>query len=436
MTTIGRSGSRHGPGVGESAAETIGPIAEVLLGRPLPVRIKCWDGSVIGPDDAPATIRVRTPDAIRRLLWAPGELGVARAFVTGEIDSDDDLVEVLRLLSRVDRPGRSVIRSLPRITPVARSVHALGGPPPVPAIEHRARRRRRGTHTRQRDAVAVRHHYDVSNEFYSLILGPSMTYSCARFAEPELDLAQAQASKHEHICRKLGLHERPGMRLLDVGCGWGSMAIHAAVVHGAEVVGVTISEEQAVLARERVVAAGVGDRVDIRMQDYRDLGQETFDAVCSIGMFEHVGAVRMQQYFATLRGVLRPHGRLLNHAISSVGSSRLDPDSFVYRYVFPDGELVDLSTVIDAMQQAGFEVRDVESLREHYARTLRQWIANLDDHWSAAVSEVGVERARAWRLYMAGSVVGFDDGGNNVHQVLGVVPDTDGSSAMPATRPA
>lgn len=425
-------------GLGERgrAATQLRPVVEALLGRPVPVRLEFWDGSTVGSEEAAVTIRVRTPDAIRRLLWTPGELGVARAFVAGELDSDDDLVEILRVLSRSSPPPRALARSLVRVTPAAKRVGALGGPPPVPAIEHRPGRRRRGrSHTPRRDAVAVRHHYDVSNRFYSLILESSMTYSCARFAEPGFDLTRAQASKHEHVCRKLGLPVLTGARLLDVGCGWGSMAIHAAVHHGAEVVGITVSEEQARLARQRVVDAGVADRVEIRLQDYRELGSETFDAISSIGMFEHVGQVQMQRYFETLRGLLRPHGRLLNHAISSVGGSKLDPNTFIYRYVFPDGELADLSAVVGAMQEAGFEVRDVESLREHYSRTLRCWIDNLDRNWDEAVAEVGAERARAWRLYMAGSIVGFDDGGNNVHQVLGVVPDAAGASGMPAVRP-
>jgi cyclopropane-fatty-acyl-phospholipid synthase len=261
-----------------------------------------------------------------------------------------------------------------------------------------------------------------------------MTYSCARFTDGSPGLEDAQAAKHELVCRKLGLHERPGMRLLDVGCGWGSMALHAATVHGAAVVGVTISEAQAELARKRVAEAGLTGRVEIRLQDYRDLGGEMFDAVCSIGMFEHVGAAQTARYFETLRALLRPQGRLLNHAISTVGGSGLSRRSFIGRYVFPDGELIDVGEVVLAMQRAGFEVRDVESLREHYAKTLRAWLANLESGWERAVSLVGEARARIWRLYMAGSALAFDDGGISVHQVLGVVPGPGGRSGMPATR--
>ena len=422
------------PPAGGTIAATAAPLLHVLLGSPLPVRVEFWDGSSAGPSGGPGPLRVQTQDAFRRIAWAPGELGLARAFVAGDLDVDGSLVDIVEVLrDRMQAHVRSP-REVRELVAALRAVGAIGRPLDPPAIEYRPPLGRR--HTRLRDAKAISHHYDVSNEFYALVLGESMTYSCARFAEPTMTLAEAQASKHEHICRKLGLHDRPGTRLLDVGCGWGSLAIHAATHHGARVVGITISKEQAELARERVVAAGVADLVDIRLQDYRDLGDETFDAISSVGMFEHVGRERVGEYFAVLRRSLVPTGRLLNHAISSVGGSRLKSGSFIYRYVFPDGELVDVGDTVHAMQAAGFEIRDVESLREHYARTLRHWVENLEHHWDHAVALVGPQRARVWRLYMSGSVVGFEDGGVNVHQVLGVVPTADGRSDMPAVRPA
>jgi len=212
------------------------------------------------------------------------------------------------------------------------------------------------------------------------------------------------------------------------------MAIHAAANYGVNVVGITLSASQAELARRRVDEAGMTDQIEIRLQDYRDLGGETFDAISSVGMFEHVGEKRMAQYFETLRRLLTPEGRLLNHAISARGGSKLGDKSFVNRYVFPDGELLDVADVTRAMERAGFEVRDVESLREHYATTLRHWVSNLESQWAQAVASVGEARARVWRLYMAGSVNGFNDGGVSVHQVLGVVPSKDGRSGMPRTR--
>jgi cyclopropane-fatty-acyl-phospholipid synthase len=405
-----------------------------MLGPALAVRIEFWDGSSIGPADGLGPARFHSADAIRRLLWSPDELGFGRAFVAGDLDLEGDLFALLRV---IESGGVGELRLGPTAIAAAlagaRRIGALRLPLAPPPEEARPRG---GLHSRRRDASVVKHHYDVGNRFYELVLGPSLTYSCAYFPETRTTLEDAQAAKHELVCAKLGVTGRPGVRLLDVGCGWGSMAMHAAACHGASVVGVTISRAQAESARRLVAEAGLAGQVDIRVQDYRDLRGERFDAVCSIGMFEHVGAKNAARYFETLRALLKPTGRLLNHAISAPGGHALGRRSFAHRYVFPDGELLDVGDVVLAMERAGFEVRDVESLREHYSRTLREWVANLEAHWDEAVAEVGVRRARVWRLYMAGSAVNFDIGELSVHQVLGVVPDGEGGASMATTRAA
>jgi cyclopropane-fatty-acyl-phospholipid synthase len=412
------------------AAALLAPFVETWVGD-LPVEVRFWDGSRLGPDDGPGALVVRTKDALRRILWAPGELGIGRAYVAGDLDVEGDLLPVVGALRPAGTRLRQGARALPAALLAAGRLGALGRPLAPPPEEARPRGRR---HSKGRDAQAVSHHYDVGNDFYRLVLGEAMTYSCARFVAPTDTLEAAQAAKHELICRKLGLHERPDARLLDVGCGWGSMALHAARHHDARVVGITISREQADLAQRRVDDAGLGDLVEIRLQDYRDLSGEQFDAISSIGMFEHVGKRRMAEYFTTLRASLRPGGRLLNHAISSVGGSRLPKRSFAGRYVFPDGELIDVADVVLALEATGFEVRDVESMREHYAQTLRHWVANLERRWDDAVGLVGEGRARVWLLYMAASSLGFESGDLGLHQVLAVVPGDDGRSDMPATR--
>jgi len=422
-----------------TVADALGPGLTSLIGVPA-VEVEFWDRSTIGDRDGPGRLRVKSLDALRRIIWSPDQLGFARAFVAGDIDIIGPVPEVLRAL-RVNerRTPRAMAEAVPSIVAATRRLGGVGPRLPAPPEELVPRGRR---HSMRRDKRAVSHHYDVGNEFYELVLGEAMTYSCARFTEPGGSLEAAQAAKHELICRKLGLHDieqrshahgrRP--RLLDVGCGWGSMAIHAATRHDVDVVGITISEEQAAYARRRVTDAGLERRVEIRIQDYREVDDGPFDAISSIGMSEHVGAELIDTYFSRLHDLLRPGGRLLNHAISSVGGSRLRRRSFLCRYVFPDGELLDIADGLRSMERAGFEIRDVENLREHYAETLRCWVSNLQARWDDAVALVGDRRARVWLLYMSGSINGFDDAGISLHQALGVRNTADGTSHVPRTR--
>jgi cyclopropane-fatty-acyl-phospholipid synthase len=354
--------------------------------------------------------------------------------VSGELDIEGDLFSALRVRERLG-PTDSNARVRANVAEwlgVARGALGLGllGLPPRPPAEEAHLRGRR--HSRARDAAAISHHYDLPAEFYRLFLGETMTYSCAYFETPETTLDQAQSAKYELICHKLGLRE--GMRLLDVGCGFGGMVIHAARHHGVQGVGVTVSRGQVETARRRVAEAGLESMVAIRPLDYRDVDDGPYDAISSIGMYEHVGLSQLESYLSHLHELLRPEGRLLNHGITHPPSIKgFSHDSFLDRYVFPDGELHEMGVVASAAQRCGFEVRDVESLREHYGRTLRHWVANLDQHWAEAVALVGEGRARVWRLYMAGAALSFEAGRTNVHQVLAVRPDT-GCSGLPATR--
>ena len=431
VASVEARGRLH-PSTNRAVARAMSPLLERLFGGSLPVRLAFWDGSATGPLGGPGTLVLRAPRSLAQLVWSPDELGMARAFVTGDIDFDGDIFGMLLALEAKTRGRRRLgPRAVASGLWAALRLGAIGLPPSRPEEEVDLGGL---LHSKRRDAVAIQHHYDVGNDFYRLVLGPSMTYSCARFDRHGMSLEDAQRSKHDLICRKLGLAERPGARLLEVGCGWGSMAMHAARDYAARVVAVTLSPRQDELARERVRDAGLEENVEIRLQDYRDLRGETFDAISSIGMFEHVGTKRMDEYFSVLYSLLAPTGRLLNHAISKPGGSRMHGRSFMNRYVFPDGELVDLADVVGGMQRAGFEVRDVESLREHYSETLHGWVANLESSWGEAVALVGEPRARVWRLYMAASANGFDDGGIAVHQVLGVVPAQGGASGMPRAR--
>lgn len=421
----------------DTVAEQLEPLLHGYLGPDPPIRLLAWDGSSTGPPHAEVTVVVHSPVALQHLLWAPGELGLARAHVSGALDIEGDIFSLFGLRDHLAEPDEDLsvglgARSWFDLARTAGRLRLIGPRPPLPPEEARIGGL---LHSRRRDSSAVRHHYDVGNDFYRLLLGPSLVYSCAYWNAPDVGLDAAQWAKCELISRKLGLE--PKMRLLDVGCGWGTMALHAALEHGATVVGVTLSPEQADLAQQRVREAGLGDQVDIRVQDYRDIDDGPYDAISSIGMFEHVGREKMARYLQDLHGLLRPGGRLLNHAISRPDptvNGRIDPRSFVGRYVFPDGALLEVGTVISAMQTLGFEVRDVQSLREHYALTLRAWVANLESDWDRTQRLVGPGRARVWRLYLAGSAIAFEQNRTSIHQVLAVRPHRRGASDMPATR--
>lgn len=426
----------------QSAASAVHALVRAVLGSDLPLQIRCWDGSEAGPPDASVRLVLRRRRALRRLLWAPNELGIARCFVSGDLDVETDFFETLSQLERVvgqqfgslDVAGatkRDMIKAGLRL-------RAFGPPPKPPAEEIRMGGR---LHSKRRDAEAISHHYDVGNDFYSLVLGPTMTYSCAVWDDNQdgkaKTLEDAQIAKVDLVARKLGLHE--GMRVLDVGCGWGTFVVHAAREYGAHAVGVTLSQAQADFVRKRVAEEGLSDLVEIRVQDYRDVRDGPFDAISSIGMAEHVGQSMLPTYAKALFDLLKPEGRLLNHAISrkaGVPGHTTDKTSFINRYVFPDGELEPMGTMVDAIEEAGFEVRDVESLREHYALTLRAWVANLENHWADAVRLTSEGRARVWRLYMAASALTFDRGVIGVNQVLAVKTADNGSSGLPRTRTA
>ncbi|MDP5185263.1 class I SAM-dependent methyltransferase [Blastococcus sp. BMG 814] len=416
----------------QGASRLVDELATTLLGAPLPLSVRCWDGSESVVDGAP-TLVVRNRRALRRLVHAPGELGLARAYVSGDLDVEGDLYAALSFPD--DLPSRPALR-LDRRTLVhlAGPLLRLGvlGPPPAPPPEEA---RLRGLHhSLRRDRSAISHHYDVGNDFYRLLLGPSLVYSCAYFPGPGATLEEAQEAKLDLVCRKLGLE--PGMRLLDVGCGWGSLALHAAARYDVSVVGVTISAAQAELARRRIADAGLADRVEIRLQDYREVADGPFDAIASVGMAEHVGHAQLPAYASRLHALLAPGGRLLNHAIArgpAAGPDRPDPGSFLSRYVFPDGELQPLATHVGVLEEAGLEVVDVESLRRHYALTCRAWVRNLEEHWEEAVRASSPGRARVWRLYLAGSALAFERHRVGVNQVLAVRPG--GEDRLPLRRP-
>ncbi len=416
-----------------SIAEALGR----LFPHGVPFRFTAYDGSAIGPQDAEVGVHLATPRGLSYLLTASGDLGMVRAYVAGDLELRGvhlgDPYEALRLFVRGNTP------TLP---PPAEALQLLRGlgvrhlvPPPPPPQESLPRWRRvlEGTrHSRTRDAEAIQHHYDVSSRFYELVLGPSMTYTCACYPTADATLEEAQAFKYDLVARKLDL--QPGMRLLDVGRGWGGMVMHAARHFGVRALGVTLSREQAVWAQAEIERQGLHALAEVRHLDYRDVAEDGFDAVSSIGLTEHIGVRNYPAYFGFLRDRLRPGGRLLNHCITRPDNRLRETGAFIDRYVFPDGELTGSGRIISEIQDAGLEVRHEENLREHYARTCRAWARNLVAHWDECVAEAGEATARVWGLYLSGSSRGFEINDIQLHQVLAVRLHDDGSSTFPLRR--
>src|SRR5487761_1371117 len=408
-------------------------VFEAIAGPDAPVEFQAYDGSSAGIPGSPVKITVRSPVAVSYLAQAPGALGLARAYVSGHLDVDGNMFTAL---SRLSKAQDSSISWGDRI----KLLQDLGGPkvlfprlapPPQEVIPDRRRLTIGAMHSKKRDASSISHHYDVSNTFYEWVLGPSMAYTCACYPTADATLEEAQEYKFDLVARKIAL--TPGMRLLDVGCGWGGMVMHAAREYSVKALGVTLSEQQALWAQQAIKQAGLEDLAEVRHLDYRDVPETDFDAISSIGLTEHIGKQNLPGYFAYLNGKLKVGGRMLNHCITrpdNTGPS-IKKEGFINRYVFPDGELEGPGYLIGLMNDHGFEIRHEENLREHYAKTLAGWCANLDAHWDEAVEEVGQGTARVWRLYMAGSRLGFDHNIVQLHQILGVKLRADGASGMP-----
>jgi cyclopropane-fatty-acyl-phospholipid synthase len=408
-------------------------VFQAIAGPDAPVEFQAYDGSSSGIPGSSVKITIRSPVAVSYLAQSPGELGLARAYVSGHLDVEGDMFTAL---SRLSMARETSVGWADRL----RLLQELGGPkvllpripPPPQEVPVRRRRLTIGRmHSKSRDAESISHHYDVSNTFYEWVLGPTMAYTCACYPTEEATLEEAQEYKFDLVARKVGL--KPGMRLLDVGCGWGGMVMHAAREYGVKAIGVTLSEQQALWAQQAIKKAGLEDLAEVRHQDYRDVPETDFDAISSIGITEHIGKANVPGYFAFLNGKLKVGGRMLNHCITRPDNTgpAIYKEGFINRYVFPDGELEGAGWLAGVMNDNGFEIRHEENLREHYSKTLAAWCANLDAHWDEAVAEVGQGTARVWRLYMAGSQLGFDRNTVQLHQILGVKLQADGTSGMP-----
>ena len=414
----------------------IGQAFEKLFGPDVPIRFTAYDGSAAGDPHADIHFRLLNERGLRYIATAPGSLGLARAYVQGDlaIEGVDEAnpYPLLKLLEDGVSLQRPAVRELPELA------RLLGWkairPPELPPQETPPQWLRMVDglrHTRSRDARAISHHYDVSNAFYEMLLGPSMTYTCACYPTADASLEEAQAAKYDLVCRKLDL--RPGMRLLDVGCGWGGMVRHAVKHYGVTALGVTLSEQQAAWAGKAIAEEGLSGAAEVRHSDYRNVREVGFDAVSSIGLTEHIGVKNYPAYFRFLRSRLRDGGRLLNHSITRPDNRHpgIPRAGFINRYVFPDGELTGSGTLVKVMQDQGLEVRHEENLREHYAMTCRDWVRNLSANWDQAVAEVGLGTARVWALYLAGSQLSFERNRIQLHQILGVKVPADGNAQFP-----